>query len=185
MLDRRSTFPTASDRRKDPVRELLQGPLRGTRPVLATIPQTFTGDVRLVWTTATPDGERRRRLEYRPELGIEAEVTNTPAVWFTFDLPLIEAAVGSSELRVFRKVPRWSRAPGYRGESVATDADPSLLPRVVDGSGVTRQVLERADVWEELPRGASAGAYFEIIDADATVRVVTERLGVFVVTEQL
>ncbi|MEM6731503.1 MAG: VCBS repeat-containing protein, partial [Myxococcota bacterium] len=192
LIARRIRVDGFPHRALDPLYSLKATVARGSRTVLATAPVEFSGDVQLRWVNI--GGAVRRRLEYRPELALEAEVIpDSPAAWFTVELPLVEAsqAATENELRVFRLVPRWTHAVDTPADPLSTDADAAqLLPRVVDSLGTVRQVLERTDRWEEVMSAAANpdGARFSLVDAgtpDARLRIVSERLGVFVAVEML
>ncbi len=156
---------------------------RGERWALASLPTLYAGDVHVPFLA---DGEEGRRVvRYRDELGLfDPFYEGEAKAWFTIELPLIVAPAGG--LRLFRLAPRWRLANEFTGDALeGTQLPVPYLPRVDTADG-RAQILERLDQWEEVlpgPLGTGTGPRFEV--TGDSVRIVTDRLGVFLLVEVL
>ncbi|MEL6544197.1 MAG: VCBS repeat-containing protein [Myxococcota bacterium] len=152
----------------------------------------FAGDV---YVSQLASG--RLRFAPRPELtGVRlvsefdanADISAGRGFIVEIDLPESERGVSGSSLAVLQRVPDWARAADEPDDALFGDAaGQELLPRVIGADGAARNVVERRDFWRRLPAvsslGEAAGPRFVVLEdvAGVRVRIVTERLGVFVV----
>ncbi|MEM6531721.1 MAG: VCBS repeat-containing protein [Myxococcota bacterium] len=158
---------------------------------------SYSGDVYLA-RTGTVNNDRLRVAPHPSLTGVssasEFEASTDPATARAFiveiPLPLSERGIAVEDIALIQRVRDWQRAQALAEDPLFADpAGADFIPRLANDDGTLRDIVRRRDFWRRIPAvanlDAAAGPRFVLVDdaAGLRLRVVTERLGIFVVYE--
>lgn len=120
------------------------------------------------------------------QLRVGLDLNANPARGVVFDLPILtgRAASAGGTIRVFIGSPEWRRASDTLDDPLRQTAGArEYLPRVPNGDGTYRDLIEQRSTWTEILRDSDGdlatgrGARFTVDTKNGVVHVLTDKLG--------